>query len=108
MLTNASKQILAKLVTYYDNTIVEKQDLLQSVDNEQAKLKLSPQEMIDLESFCTNISHKKEAIEPTWTKRELTNSRNSLNPQESSLRLELILEHIPDNHLRSLETIPKT
>ena len=51
ILTNALKQILAKLVAYYDHAIVKEQDLLQSLDNELTMLKLSSQEMTDLEGF---------------------------------------------------------
>ena len=71
ILTNASKQILAKLVAYYNDAIVKEQLLLQSLDNELTKLKLSFQEMTDLKGFRANISRKKEAIRAKLDKRRV-------------------------------------
>ena len=81
-LTEASKLILAKLITYYDEAVVKEQDLLQSLNDKLAELRLSPQEHSDLDGFQANISLKKEVILTKLEERRTNKIEKLVKPTE--------------------------
>ena len=60
---------MAKLITYYDESVVKEQDFLQSLNNKLAELRQSPQKHSDVDGFQANISLKQEAIQTKLEKR---------------------------------------
>ena len=82
ILDHASKQILVKLIMYYDEAVVKEQDLFQSLNDRLAELNLSPLEHSDLDGFQANISLKMEAIQTKLEQRRANKIEKLVKPSD--------------------------
>ena len=81
-INDASKQIMAKLITYFEEAVVKEQDILQSLNDKLTEIILSPHEHPILDSFQVNISLKKEAIRTKLEKRRANKIEKLIKPTE--------------------------
>ena len=81
ILMQSSKEIIGKLIHYYDQAVVSEHDFLRSLNDELATYKLPPNERSELEDFDANISLKKEIIRTKLEKRRVTKIQKLLRPE---------------------------
>ena len=104
ILIQSSKQIIGKLIHYYDQAVVDEHNFLRSLSEELATYDLPPNEQSEMENFEENISLKKEIIRTKLEKRRVTKIQKLLHPEAVvSKKRERILHGV--GHLNAMISI---
>ena len=80
ILAQASKDIMSKLIAYYDQAVIDENDFVRSRNDRLATLELSPDEEREVGEFEANLSLKQNTIRTKLDKRRASKIEKLLHP----------------------------
>ena len=81
ILVKASRDHMAKMITYYDQAVIDENDFIHSRNDQLAPLHLSPYEIGEIGEFESNIALKQNTVRTKLGKRRALKTEKPFHPK---------------------------